>query len=71
MVDLSRPHIVLIDRKNKTVLVIDIAVPLIHNLSNTGAEKITNYENLALEIRKFWKLNNISVIRTAQHTDTN
>jgi hypothetical protein len=50
MVDFSRPDIVLIDRKNKTVLVIDI--PMIHNLSITGAEKITNYENLALEIQK-------------------
>jgi len=61
---------VLIDRKNKTALVIDIAVPLIHNVSNNGAEKITNYENLTLEIKKVWKLENISIYRTAQHTDT-
>jgi len=42
----------LIDRKNKTVLLIDIAVPLIRNLSNIEAEKITNYENLAMEVKK-------------------
>jgi hypothetical protein len=35
MVDVSRPD-VSTDRMNKTALVIDIAVPLIHNLSNTG-----------------------------------
>jgi hypothetical protein len=39
---------VLIDGKNVTTFLIDIAVPLIHNLSNIEAEEITNYENLAL-----------------------
>jgi len=43
---------VLIDRKNKAALAIDTAVPLIHNLSNTEAEKITNLENLAVEVKK-------------------
>jgi len=44
-VDFNRPDIVLIDRENKTVLVIDIAVPLLRNLPKTEAEKVTKYEN--------------------------
>jgi hypothetical protein len=51
---------VLIDRQNKTALVIDTAVPLIHNLSKSEAEKIRKYENLALKIENIWNLNNIS-----------
>ena len=52
---------VLINRRNQTALVMDIAVPLTHNLSKTEAQKITKYENLALEIQSIRKFNNISV----------
>jgi hypothetical protein len=45
MVDFNRPDTVLIDRENKTALVIDTAVPLPHNLPKTEAEKVTKYEN--------------------------
>jgi hypothetical protein len=41
---------VVIDRENKTALVIDTAVPLTHNLPKTESEKITKYETLP------WKL---------------
>jgi hypothetical protein len=36
---------VLIDKENKTALVIDIAVPLLRSLPKTRAEKVTKYEN--------------------------
>ena len=49
----------LINRENKTALVIDIEVLLTHNLFNTEAEKVTKYENLAVGIKNFWKLNNV------------
>jgi hypothetical protein len=52
---------VFIDRENKTALVINIAVLLPLNLPKTDADKITKYENLALEIKYIWKLNNISI----------
>ena len=50
-VDFNIPDTVLIDRENKTALLIYLAVCLTHNLSNTKAEKIMKYENLALEIK--------------------
>ena len=43
------------------MLVIDLAVCLTHNFSNTAAEKIVQYENLALEIKNIWKLNSIFI----------
>jgi hypothetical protein len=60
-VDFSRPDTAPIDRQNKTALVIDRAVPLTHNVPKTEAEKIPIYENLALEIKNIWKLNNVSI----------
>jgi len=39
----------------------DLAVCLTHNLSNTKAEKIMKYENLAVEIKNIWKLNNVPI----------
>jgi hypothetical protein len=51
---------VFIDRENTTALLIDTAVPLTDNRPNTEAEKITKYENLVLEIKNIWKLNNVS-----------
>jgi len=50
-VDFNVPDIVFIDRENKTALLIDLAVCLTHNLSNTKAEKTMKYENLALGIK--------------------
>jgi len=49
-VDFNIFHTVFIDRQKKAVFMIDIEVPLTPKLSKTKAEKITKYENLALEI---------------------
>ena len=57
----NRPHTTLIERQSKTALVTDVAVLLSHNLAKTEAEKITKYENLALEIKNIWKINNESI----------
>jgi hypothetical protein len=51
-----RNDLVLIDRQKKTALVTDIAVPLTQNLPKTEAQRITKYENLAMEIKNIWKL---------------
>jgi hypothetical protein len=56
-VDFNRPEIVLNNRENKTALVIDRAVPL----TKTEAEKVTKFENLDLEIKNIWKLNNVPI----------
>ena len=47
----------LIVRENTSALVIDVAVPLAHNLTKTKTKKIMNYENLALEIKNILNLN--------------
>lgn len=57
-----RPDILLIDKAKKTGLIIDIAVPLTHNLAKTENEKITKYLDLAVELRRMWKLTDIRTI---------
>jgi hypothetical protein len=44
----------------KTAFVFDTADHLTHNLPKTESEKTTKHENLALEIKNIWKLNNTS-----------
>jgi hypothetical protein len=60
-VDFGRTDTAPVNRQNKTALAIGIAIPLTHNIPNTEAEKIPIYENLVLEIKNIWKLNNLSV----------
>jgi hypothetical protein len=52
-VDFNRNDTVLIDRENKTALVIDTAVPLTHNLPKSETEKITKYEKLGPGNKKY------------------
>ena len=51
-----RPDIVIIDKKKKTGLIIDIAVPEDRNISHKEKEKIEKYQDLRLEIKKLWNV---------------
>lgn len=61
-VDYNRPDIVLIDKASKTGLIIDISVPLSHNVGKVESEKIVKYENLAIEMKNIWQLNKVTVL---------
>jgi len=52
-VTFRRPGIVFINTENKTARVIHTAVALAYNLPRTETEKIKNYENVVLEIKKY------------------
>lgn len=60
-VDYNRPDIVLVNKKEKFGVIIDIAVPLSHNIQKTEIEKVTKYENLAYELKNLWKLRKVTV----------
>jgi len=48
-------------KDNKTALVTDKGATLTHTLPITEAEKITKHDNLFLEIKNIWKINNLYV----------
>jgi hypothetical protein len=58
-VDHNRPDIIVIDRQKKTASIIDIAIPLTHNIQPTENEKVSKYEDLALQIKEIWKLDEV------------
>ncbi|KAJ8952586.1 hypothetical protein NQ318_004133, partial [Aromia moschata] len=58
-VDFNRPDIVLINKEQRRGIIIDIAVPLTHNIQKTEREKIAKYENLSIELKRLWKLEKV------------
>ena len=57
----NRPDILLIDLNTRSGTLIDIAVPLTHNIKRTEAEKKNKYEELAWQIKEIWKLDRVSI----------
>lgn len=57
----NRPDILLIDFNTSSGILIDIAVPLTHNIKRTEAEKKNKYEELAWQIKEIWKLDRVSI----------
>jgi hypothetical protein len=51
-----------IDKTNKEVAFIGLAIPLTHNVQATNIEKQRKCQDLAFEIKQQWQLNKIIVI---------
>jgi hypothetical protein len=47
----NRPDIIIMEKINKTVKLIDLAHPNDHNLNTSFSNKITKYEDLTKEIK--------------------
>jgi hypothetical protein len=60
-VSANRPDILLYDKDKKGVDLIDIAVPLSHNIQNVYAQKINKYTELAIEIQQMWNVQKINI----------
>lgn len=60
--DHNRPDILMIRKKDKKATIIDIGCPLTSNLQKTEMEKISKYENLAIELRHVWRLEEVRTI---------
>ena len=57
-----RPDIVFMNKKDKTALLIDIAVPRGHNIVDKRIEKVEKYQNLAIELKALWQLKEIAIV---------
>lgn len=58
----NRPDIVVFDKRMKRVTLIDIAVPLDHNVQSTFSGKITKYHDLAEELKQMWHLEDVRIV---------
>ncbi|KAL0810623.1 hypothetical protein ABMA28_010737 [Loxostege sticticalis] len=58
----NRPDITLQDKKNHKAYIIDIAIPNSHNMQNTISEKLTKYTDLKDEIKRMWRLAEVTIV---------
>ncbi|XP_044751720.1 uncharacterized protein LOC123311715 [Coccinella septempunctata] len=57
----NRPDVVVWNKMEKTVVILDFAVPLDCNLKKSYGEKINKYEALSRQMRDMWKLNRVDI----------
>ncbi len=58
----NRPDITLVDKRNKTTYLLDIAIPNTNNVQKTYADKLNKYEELRQEIRRIWKMDRVIIL---------
>lgn len=61
-VHFNRPDITLLDKSNSTAYIIDIAIPNTHNIQSTLTEKLSKYQDLAIEIKTQWRAQTIHIV---------
>ena len=57
-----RPDIVIVNKMEKTAIIIDVAIPGYKKTIGKEKKKIEKYQNLKREIQRFWNLKKIDVI---------
>ena len=62
IIEARRPDIVVIDKSEKTCIIIDIAVPGDKRIEEKEREKIEKYQELKREIGRLWSLKKVQVI---------
>ena len=62
VIEARRPDIVVVNKDEKSARIIGIAIPIDRNVKAKQEEKITKYQDLAIEIKRIWRLKAIEVI---------
>ena len=62
MVEYQKPDIVVIEKKERRCLVIDVAVPGDSRIEDKENEKVEKYQELKQEIIKLWEMKEVDVI---------
>ena len=58
----SRPDIVIVDTKEKSLKLIDVSIPNDMNIVSKRIEKIEKYANLSIELKELWGMKTIPVV---------
>ena len=56
VIEARRPDIVIVKKNEQRCLVVDVAVPGDPRTSNKETEKVQKYQDLAIELRRLWKM---------------
>ena len=58
----SRPGLILVDKKAKSCVIIDVAIPGDGRIREKEIEKIEKYQNLKRELKRLWSLKKVEVV---------
>ena len=56
VVEARRPDLILVDKKAKLCVIIDVAIPRDCRIHDKEIEKIEKYQNLKKELKRLWSL---------------
>ena len=62
VIEARRPDLVLVDKKKKSCVIIDIAVPGDCRIREKEMEKIEKYQNPKIELKRLWSLKKVAVL---------
>ena len=62
VIEARRPDIILIDKKERKVIIIDIAVPADVRVGEKEREKMEKYQDLKRKTGRLWKLKMVGVV---------
>ena len=62
VVEARRPDLILVDKKAKSCVIIDVAVPGDSRIREKEIEKIEKYQNLKRELKRLWSLKKVEVV---------
>ncbi len=57
----NRPDIVIKDKKEKSCMLIDVAIPSDRNTSVKVTEKLSKYKDLEIEVNRMWQMKTITI----------
>ena len=57
----NKPDILIHDKKENNLLIIDIAIPSDYNVVAKRAEKLRNYTDLAIELKSIWNVSKVVI----------
>ena len=59
-IEVRRPDILVVEKKSKKALIIDITLSGDHNVGEKENEKVDKYQNVKRDIMKLWNLKRVS-----------
>ena len=58
----NRPNIIFVDKREQTVLFIDVTIPNNHNIIEKRLEKIEKHTDLGIEIKELWNMQAVDIV---------
>ena len=58
----NRPDIIFVDKRERTVMFIDVTIPNDHNIIQKKLEKIEKYTDLGIEIKELWNMQRVDIV---------